>query len=148
MTLRFPLVVTRDEVERLYERAMSMGASLVARASQPRGWELPDVPENRWVTATLEALRGYTRRESERPAPNPPDPPVGLGGLWVWEPLNPRAWKRLSVLECFWNGEEWWVRYEVMDVKGITYVPSGEKGLIEAARWMESCVIVEAADGN
>jgi hypothetical protein len=38
----------------------------------------------------------------------------GVGSIWVWELDQPHACQLIKVTEVFWNGEEWWVRTELL----------------------------------
>lgn len=33
-----------------------------------------------------------------------------INSRWTWEPNKPFAYEEITVLEVWWNGEEWWVK--------------------------------------
>lgn len=69
--------------------------------------------------------------------PKAPTPKVGT--RWVWEINSPENRCMLSVIEVFWNGEEWMVRTQ-------TLLPAREPGNIvhlnDISRFFEACVPV------
>jgi excisionase family DNA binding protein len=55
------------------------------------------------------------------------------GEVWHWQPALPHASELVTVLRCWWNGEEWWVKTRSGD---------GQEHLNELSNFLRSAVVV------
>lgn len=68
----------------------------------------------------------------------------GIGGIFVWEIDKPAARALIEVVDVFWNGEEWWVRTNVL----LPDVPDdAAEHLNDVARFWEAVTPVRERHG-
>lgn len=67
-----------------------------------------------------------------------------VGSVYVWELDEPHACELIKVTEVTWNGEEWWVRTELLhkSLANTSYSPTVAPQLNDLSRFWEAVTLV------